>query len=263
MLFDKEMNYLDGGYEPVTSSSDGAVVQYSRSDIEVKKPGYVLVFVGNESSEPTDFVYFDDLTVGITPTQVVQYNEYYPFGLQTQESWSRVTDTENNFLFNAGSEMNNSTGMYETFFRQYDPTLGRFGAVDPMADYFGTINPYNFAFNDPAGINDPNGDDPQTDEEKRQDTKKQTFEYGRRWRNVSTRMGGDDDLVGSAFGREGSGIDWGRHDAWAIEAHKRNVMRRAYASGDAVTYTNQGYYSYSSSDGGNTWCSLRFLVYKS
>ena len=87
-------------------------------------------------------------------------NNYYPFGLQHDNSWTRPTDLKNNFLYNAGSELNEQTKNYETFCRDYDPALGRFNQIDPLASSFSSWNPYQYAFNDPVALNDPNGDYP-------------------------------------------------------------------------------------------------------
>src|SRR5690606_525767 len=92
-----------------------------------------------------------------TPTNVIQYNEYYPFGLQTSNSWTREGNV-NDYLYNAGSELNGNSGWYETFFRGYDPALGRFMQVDPMASVLPSYSPYNFGLNDPVYYNDPMGD---------------------------------------------------------------------------------------------------------
>ena len=67
---------------------------------------------------------------------------------------------KNNRLYNAGSELNEQTKNYETFYRDYDPALGRFNQIDPLASSFGNWTPYNYAFNDPVAFNDPNGDFP-------------------------------------------------------------------------------------------------------
>jgi RHS repeat-associated protein len=95
-----------------------------------------------------------------TPTNILQYNEYYPFGLQTANSWTRENAAENNYLYNAGSELNKTTSSYEMFFRDYDPVLGRMNGIDPMASKYSSITPYNYAFNDPVTFNDPSGADP-------------------------------------------------------------------------------------------------------
>jgi hypothetical protein len=46
------------------------------------------------------------------------------------------------------------------FFRGYDPALGRMLQVDPVASKYSSVSPYNYAFNDPVGLNDPSGADP-------------------------------------------------------------------------------------------------------
>ena len=46
---------------------------------------------------------------------------------------------------------------YETDWRGYDPQLGRFKAVDALADFIPSISPYQFAFNNPISLNDPTG----------------------------------------------------------------------------------------------------------
>jgi len=99
-----------------------------------------------------------------TKRNVIQYNaclpkllrrqEYYPFGLQAGTSWTRESSS-NNFLYNGGNELNSSSGWYETFFRGYDPTLGRFLQIDPMATT--EMATYQYAGNNPVLFNDPFG----------------------------------------------------------------------------------------------------------
>ncbi len=103
-------------------------------------------------------MYFDDFHITHTPGPVVQQTDYYPFGMQHSSSWTRLTTLKNNFLYNAGSELNEETKNYETFYRNYDPALGRFTAIDPLASRFSNQTPYQFANNDPVYYNDPNGD---------------------------------------------------------------------------------------------------------
>ena len=90
----------------------------------------------------------------------IQLDDYYPFGLQTGDSWVADNTTPNTYLFNAGSEKNSTTGNYQTFFRDYDPALGRMTGIDLMAGKYSSVSPYNYAFNDPIGLNDPSGADP-------------------------------------------------------------------------------------------------------
>jgi len=95
-----------------------------------------------------------------TPSNIVQANEYYPFGMQTASSWTRENATDNKFLANGGTELNKTTGNYDLEFRNYDPVLARMNQVDPMAAKYASQTPYNYSFNNPVSLNDPNGADP-------------------------------------------------------------------------------------------------------
>ena len=95
--------------------------------------------------------------VTILKTNVIQYNEYYPYGLLTEKSWTRE-NSSNSFLYNGGAELNESSGWYETFFRGYDAALGRFNQVDPLVGALSSYSPYNYGLNNPVYFNDPLGD---------------------------------------------------------------------------------------------------------
>jgi len=81
----------------------------------------------------------------------------YPLSLQTNTSWTR-DNTTNNFLYNQGSELNTTTAWYDLFFRNYDPTLGRFVQVDPLASSSSSISSYSYSANNPIMFNDQLGD---------------------------------------------------------------------------------------------------------
>jgi len=106
-------------------------------------------------------VLFEDLvqdgeivTEGSTtdPIEVLQRNLYYPFGLVL---WNAVgiqeTDPEMNYLYN-GKELESDLGLDMHFygFRMYDAAIGRFPSVDPIADHFAFVSPFNYAENSPV-----------------------------------------------------------------------------------------------------------------
>ena len=77
-LFDKNHNMLDLGYKLV----DPTTWQKNRnfiSDIKIKEAGYIFVFLSYDNTQSTNFVYFDDLNITLTKSNVIQYNDYYPF----------------------------------------------------------------------------------------------------------------------------------------------------------------------------------------
>lgn len=146
-------------YKQVSAASNGQhAVMALEEAFEAPATGYVVVYLSNESSQYTE-VYFDDLEVSIEQGHVIQSTDYYPFGGQQATSWTRVSAQDNLRLYNAGSELNKLTQNYETFYRQYDPMLGRFNGIDIKAVKYANQSPYQFAGNNPVSNNDPMGDD--------------------------------------------------------------------------------------------------------
>jgi RHS repeat-associated protein len=158
------------GFEEVPASAyfNKALVKFD-DPILIEKPGYIYVYLSYEN-ESNNYVYFDDLKVNYQKSQIVQSNNYYAFGLQTSDSWTRIDTKPNQYLYNAGSELNDLTSNYEMFFRGYDPAIGRMSGVDVMADSYSSLTPYNYSFNDPVYWNDPNGDCPDCQYQRSDDT---------------------------------------------------------------------------------------------
>ena len=161
VLIDAAWQQIDGGEQPVGSSTK-LPHAYLSAELTAKEPGFAYLYISNESATLVDG-YFDDVTMTHTPTNIVQYNEYYPFGLQTATSWARPTATGNNFLANGGTELNTTSSLYDLEYRNYDPVLGRMNGVDPMATKYASLSPYNFSFNDPVSFTDVTGADPLSD----------------------------------------------------------------------------------------------------
>lgn len=167
IVFDKNYKLLDASWEAVdpaanqVGASPVVAHDYLMKEYTVREEGYVFMYVSNENATLVD-VYFDDVVMTLTKGNVIQYNEYYPFGLQTANSWTRENTTGNNFLGNGGTELNQTSQLYDLDYRNYDPVLGRMNGVDPMATKYASVSPYNFAFNDPVTLNDPSGADPYT-----------------------------------------------------------------------------------------------------
>ena len=132
---------------------------FMSQEYTAREEGYIFVYLSNENLTQVD-LYFDDVVFTHTPGNLLQYNEYYPFGLQTANSWTRENTTGNNFLGNAGTEFNTTSQWYDLDFRNYDPALGRLHGVDPMAAKYSSLTPYNYSFNDPVSFSDPSGADP-------------------------------------------------------------------------------------------------------
>ena len=105
----------------------------------------------------------DDLKITHTSAlTIVQADDYYPFGLSFN-SYNDSTEIAQNFLYN-GNELQSelSLDLHDFNKRFYDAKLGRFISVDPMSDLPSQYNqsPYQYGWNSPVVLNDPNGDCP-------------------------------------------------------------------------------------------------------
>lgn len=84
---------------------------------------------------------------------VEEVNHYYPFG-GTFASTSSVQDYKYN-----GKELDRKGGLdlYDYGARHYDAALGRWHVVDPMAENYYGISPYDYCTNNPVKYIDPSG----------------------------------------------------------------------------------------------------------
>jgi RHS repeat-associated protein len=85
--------------------------------------------------------------VGAEPRVLVQSGHYDPWGLNLADLETKTGKGVDLWQF-TGQERDYQ-GYTEFKMRQYDPAVGRFMSVDPMADAFGWVSPFNYAENSP------------------------------------------------------------------------------------------------------------------
>ncbi|MGS2765214.1 DUF6443 domain-containing protein [Sinomicrobium sp. M5D2P9] len=83
--------------------------------------------------------------------EIIEENNYYPFGLEHKGYNNVVNGPENNYKTFQDQEFTENLGlnMHEFTFRMYDPVIGRFAAIDPIADSYPHNGTYNFSENRP------------------------------------------------------------------------------------------------------------------
>jgi RHS repeat-associated protein len=153
---------LKSGFRRVTSAalqstgSDGLHELLESPEITISEPGYVYVWLSNENETPIE-VYFDDFKVAHTKSQIIQADDYYPFGLAFN-SYSRENSTKNNYLYNGIERQDElDLGWDLAQFRAYEPTLCRFMQIDPVIKEH--ESPYAWNTNNPILFADPSGAD--------------------------------------------------------------------------------------------------------
>ena len=156
---------------------DGFGVQYPVTAIAYYSSDgtYEFTFTANSTSalfnyyklgtNPATF-YLDNFKVtekNYYVADIISASDYYPFG-SLMPGRAEYGGVGYRYGFNgmeADNEVKGITGSsYTTEFRQYDPRLGRWLSLEPLARKYPEISPYTFSLNNPINLNDPNGDDP-------------------------------------------------------------------------------------------------------
>ncbi|MHC0446329.1 DUF6443 domain-containing protein [Flavobacterium sp. 3-218] len=94
-------------------------------------------------------------------SEIVQENNYYAFGLLHKGYNGGINGVDNKYKYN-GKELQDELGLnfYDYGARNYDPALGRWTNIDPLAEKMRRYSPYVYCFNNPLIFIDPDGRDP-------------------------------------------------------------------------------------------------------
>ena len=102
-----------------------------------------------------------DMIAGLEPTMAVQENHYDPWGLGFADVASNTQKPAKNtdrFQYNGKEKISDlGLGLYDYGARHYDPAMGRWSSVDPLADQMRGWSTYNYGFDNPLRFIDPDG----------------------------------------------------------------------------------------------------------
>lgn len=91
-------------------------------------------------------------------SEIIEENNYYPFGLKHKGYNNVINGTDHKYGFGGKEEQEElGLGWVDITARNYNPELGRWMNIDPLAEKMRRHSPYNYAFNNPVFFIDYDG----------------------------------------------------------------------------------------------------------
>ncbi|WP_028787691.1 RHS repeat-associated core domain-containing protein [Terrimonas ferruginea] len=193
LLLDERFNYVAGSSGAQQVGTNEEFKLHELTNLPISKSGYLYVSVNNETANVP--VYFDNLQVTHVRGPLLEETHYYPFGLTMAGiSHKAVGELKNRFKYNGKEEereeFSDGSGLEWTDYgaRMYDNQVGRWHLIDPLAEKYILLTPYNYVANNPVKFIDMNGNEignPNDPATKRIQQAMQTTDAGRKhWANM-------------------------------------------------------------------------------
>ena len=147
-------------YEPDASSGHHVITHTMQQGVRVSL-GFDKSHQSNDQGTLTHF-YLDNLEIISGTLEIIEENNYYPFGLK-HKGYNYVVSANSNsvaskFMYN-GKEFEVSLGWnnYHYGARFYDPAIAKWISIDALAERYYDQSSYNYVLNNPILYLDPDG----------------------------------------------------------------------------------------------------------
>ena len=173
-------NHVNAVQMPVCNAGDTLKQMVGPVNMVIRRNGWIYIYLSNESNQD---VYFDNLVINLKHGPLLEQKDYYSFGMENPILCTQALKYQyksNRLRYNGkeiqDKEFNDGSGLAWNDYgaRMYDPQIGRWMVVDPMADKGRRWTPYAYAFNCPIRYIDPNG---MESEDSKEETNKVKYTY--------------------------------------------------------------------------------------
>ncbi|MDR6157129.1 RHS repeat-associated protein [Chryseobacterium sp. SLBN-27] len=156
--------FSKGGVERTLTTDYLDGFQYTVNHLGVVSPEFIPTSEGYFNFKNNKYIYnYVDHLGNVrlsyfhngTGIEVLEENNYYPFGLKHDGYNALDGNTFYQYKYN-GKELQ-ETGMYDYGARFYMPDIGRWGVVDELAEKSRRFSPYTYALDNPIMFVDPDG----------------------------------------------------------------------------------------------------------
>ncbi|WP_241448749.1 DUF6443 domain-containing protein [Aquimarina pacifica] len=160
--YDANNNLTRSYIRDVTEGTYRASFTLQESTVKVafyiRNDTYTAIEVPHLFIDNVDAYFLDTQEELDSPLTIVEEKNYYPFGLEHKGYNNTIVGQEHPYKYN-GKEHNQELGLdwYDFGARNYDPALGRWMNLDPLAEQMRRHSPYNYAFDNPIYFIDPDG----------------------------------------------------------------------------------------------------------
>jgi len=161
LVFDQDLTFVDGGFVRMSDVAkefgQDCAHEFLSAEVEIKTPGFVYIYLSNENETPVE-VYFDQFSVELQKSPVINSTELYPYGAPSI-SYAREFSMKQNRLLN-GKETQDELGYNAVDLgqRDIDPFVPVFPAIDRFSEKYFSMSPYQFTTGNPVLYVDINGD---------------------------------------------------------------------------------------------------------